>query len=187
MNLYFAEICHALKIAESSAVPSVELRRTSRVKGWAQNSDLVNAKAAAKFWLQIWHECDRSKSGAVNQIRIFTKRKFAKELRRHRSALKLETVSKIMDNPNLIWNLRAKPAEYNNPTSSTIGEKEWVDYFSAEFAAPDESKNQMFCEQLSPLLTKELNYFVVNSSQIPEVCKILKKKSSSGATSSIEW
>jgi hypothetical protein len=43
-----------------------------------------------------------------------------------------------MDNPNLIWNLRAKPAKYNNPTSSAIGEKEWVDYYSAEFAAPDE-------------------------------------------------
>ena len=53
LNLYFAEICHTLKIAESQAVPSVELRRTSRVKGWAQNSDLVNAKAAATFWLQI--------------------------------------------------------------------------------------------------------------------------------------
>jgi hypothetical protein len=133
--------------------------------------------AAAK----IWHECDRLKSGAVNQIHIFTKWKFAKELCRHCSALKLETVMKIMDNPNLIWNLRAKPAEYNNSISSAIGEKEWVDYFSVEFEAPDESKNQMFCEQLSPLLTEELNYFVVNSSHIREVCKKFKKKSSSGA------
>jgi hypothetical protein len=75
-----------------------------------------------------------------------------------------------MDNPNLIWNLRAKTTEYNNSIPSEIGEKEWVDYFSLEYPAHDESKNQMFYGQVLSIL-KKLSYIVVNSSQIQEVCK----------------
>ncbi|KAK2701269.1 hypothetical protein QYM36_010284, partial [Artemia franciscana] len=156
--MYFYEICHSLRVAERVAVPLRSVRRGSRVKGWASNSELVKARAAAKFWLGVWHECDRPRSGVVNELRVYTKRRFAKELRKHRSSLKRETVSKIIENPNLVWKLRARPVESTGQNASDIDEEIWVDYFAAEFSPPDEVKNKKFSEELDQLMTKEHNY-----------------------------
>ncbi|KAK2725454.1 hypothetical protein QYM36_000069 [Artemia franciscana] len=158
--MYFYEICHSLRVAERVAVPLRSVRRGSRVKGWASNSELVKARAAAKFWLGVWHECDRPKSGVVNELRVYTKRRFAKELRKHRSSLKRETVSKIIENPNLVWKLRARPVESTGQNASDIDEEIWVDYFAAEFSPPDEVKNKKFSEELDQLMTKEHNYLI---------------------------
>ncbi|KAK2701520.1 hypothetical protein QYM36_019834 [Artemia franciscana] len=158
--MYFYEICHSLRVAERVAVPLRSVRRGSRVKGWASNSELVKARAAAKFWLGVWHECDRPKSGVVNELRVYTKRRFAKELRKHRSSLKRETVSKIIENPNLVWKLRARPVESTGQNASDIDEEIWVDYFAAEFSPPDEVKNKKFSEELDQLMTKEHNYLM---------------------------
>ncbi|KAK2705943.1 hypothetical protein QYM36_016083, partial [Artemia franciscana] len=158
--MYFYEICHSLRVAERVAVPLRSVRRGSRVKGWASNSELVKARAAAKFWLGVWHECDRPKSGVVNELRVYTKRRFAKELRKHRSSLKRETVSKIVENPNLVWKLRARPVESTGQNASDIDEEIWVDYFAAEFSPPDEVKNKKFSEELDQLMTKEHNYLM---------------------------
>ncbi|KAK2710484.1 hypothetical protein QYM36_011871, partial [Artemia franciscana] len=158
--MYFYEICHSLRVAERVAVPLRSVRRGSRVKGWASNSELVKARAAAKFWLGVWHECDRPRSGVVNELRVYTKRRFAKELRKHRSSLKRETVSKIIENPNLVWKLRARPVESTGQNASDIDEEIWVDYFAAEFSPPDEVKNKKFSEELDQLMTKEHNYLM---------------------------
>ncbi|XP_065583954.1 uncharacterized protein LOC136042989 [Artemia franciscana] len=181
LNMYFYEICHSLRVAERVAVPLRSVRRGSRVKGWASNSELVKARAAAKFWLGVWHECDRPRSGVVNELRVYTKRRFAKELRKHRSSLKRETVSKIIENPNLVWKLRARPVESTGQNASDIDEEIWVDYFAAEFSPPDEVKNKKFSEELDQLMTKEHNYLVISSAKITHLCQKLKKKLSAGA------
>ena len=46
LNIYFASICHALRCAESAAIPSRKIRANTEIRRWSSNSNLTRS---AKF------------------------------------------------------------------------------------------------------------------------------------------
>ena len=83
----------------------------TEIHKFSQNPALVKCCNDAKFWFRIWQDCDRPKSGPVNSIRLWTKRKFDKQLKAHRTKLKEEYSSRIESDPKLIWKARlSEPA-----------------------------------------------------------------------------
>lgn len=181
INMYCAEISHALSIAESVAVPVKRIRNRSQVKGWSRNPELAAACASAKLWLKVWHDSGKPRSGIVNEIRIHTKRKFNKALDAHRATLKENFVQKLSKNPNLIWSLRSKPEEAK-PTSN-ISANQWSAYFESEFKAPDPVLQSNYENELTSMLTDTFDDFSVSPVTICQAVKKLKKVYSKGCDS----
>ena len=70
---YLAEINHALKCAEASAVPCKRVRKDCQVQGWSKKPSLMSTCEHSKIWLNIWRDCGRPKSGTVNGFRLRSK------------------------------------------------------------------------------------------------------------------
>jgi hypothetical protein len=79
LNMYVAEISHALCFAKNQSVPLWKIRK-GIIPGWSSNPDLVTSCLVAKFWFNVWKDCNRPLTGAVNLVRLFTKRNFSKAL-----------------------------------------------------------------------------------------------------------
>ena len=103
LNIYYAEIVHALRVAEHASVPVRRFRVGTEKPGWSGNPDIVDSCVKSKFWFHIWRECGRPRSGVVNEIRLYTKRYFAKVLKRHQAKSIAEMSSKAKSDPNFIW------------------------------------------------------------------------------------
>ena len=88
----------------------------------------------ATFWYGIWKECGRPHSGVVKEIRVASKRRFGKELARHRVQLKSELSEKVIKNPNLLWKMFEKKESVG--PESDIPSLTWINYYLDEFSAP---------------------------------------------------
>jgi len=55
LNIYYAEIVHALCVAEKLSVPTRWVRAGTEKTGWSENSELVEAFRKSKFWLAMWN------------------------------------------------------------------------------------------------------------------------------------
>ena len=77
-STFISKITHTMCCAERCAVPVRKVRLGSEIPGWSINLALQESCKSSKFWHQIWNDCDRPKSGTVNDIRLYTKRRFAK-------------------------------------------------------------------------------------------------------------
>ena len=127
LNIYLVQISHALSSAEKSAVPNKRLQGEYPCEKMVRkNSELVKAKDVAKFWLKLWNECDRPKSGIVSNICLLTKCHFKKEVTNHRLYLQKENAEEILENPNQLRKLHSKHREANNEKVSDISENTWV-------------------------------------------------------------
>ena len=102
------------------AVKNIRVR-TKKI-GWSSNPLLQKACYDSKFWSRIWNECGRPRSGAVNLVRIFCKRKFNREPSLHIAKVKINSANKIAENPNLVWELRPSPSGV--PSSGVISVSE---------------------------------------------------------------
>ena len=86
LDVYSAEICHALRFAEDQAVPLCRVRK-GIVPGWSSNPELVSSCHRTKFWFSLWKDCGCPKTGILNDLRVRTKRIFSKALAIHRKNL----------------------------------------------------------------------------------------------------
>ena len=133
LNIYCSEITYAIHTAEKAAVPVRKVRHGMEVRNWRNNPNLLAACDPAKFWLQLWTDCRKPRSGVVNAARVHTKRKFSKFIAQHK-ANEIGGTSMIVDNlPPALWRLRAKKKSSNGPPC--MPEKDWCDYFREQFSA----------------------------------------------------
>ena len=122
------------------------------VPKWQENQSLSQSLDSAKFWLYLWIECDRPRSGLVNSIRIATKKKFAKELQNHRKQITEQTAQKIKDNPHFLWS-SFRPRIPKTPFSAAdIPLSDWYSFYEAEFSPPDPQLEHKYVEELDQFL-----------------------------------
>lgn len=180
LDIYAAQITHALRSAEEAAVPIKKIKTGTQVSGWSQNAGLVNACNQAKFWLSVWKECGRPRIGVVNAVRLLTKRKFGKELALHRSNVIAKSSEDALRNPDLIWKTLSERKP--NFAASSISLESWRTYYEQEFKSP--------CPTLSAKYKAELHNFLsstdrsdvtVSVSEVQNVLRRIKKKKSRGA------
>ena len=80
LNLYCEEIIYALKCADKAAIPVRWMRCKSEKYRWSSNPALASACATAKWCLRLWEDCGKPRTGAVNTVRIYSKRIFRNAL-----------------------------------------------------------------------------------------------------------
>ena len=177
LTTYLAEINHALKCAEASAVPCKRIRKGSQVQGWSKNPSLISACESSKIWLNIWRDCGRPKSGTINGLRLRSKRFFAKVLRKHKVDLIEKNAHKIAENPTKLWKKFKRPCEHIS--ANNIPEPEWINYYKYEFSSPDPALESKFDKELSACLKKHKpSTFIIKPSDISFYCQKLKKRNS---------
>jgi len=74
-----------MRFAESCTVPARKVRPGPGIPSWSINPALQESCKSSKFWHQKGNDCDRQKSGAFNDIRLYTKHRFAKCLVNHKA------------------------------------------------------------------------------------------------------
>jgi hypothetical protein len=87
------------------------------------------------------------RQGLVNEIRLKTKRHFAKVLRQHLAKSVAEISSKATSEPNFVWKLlkRDNSKAYN---AFKITSDQWYGYFKSEFSKPDPSLSNQYEREL---------------------------------------
>ena len=131
LNIYCSELVHALCLAGQLAAPSRWVWPVTKVPGWSANVNLQNACNLAKFWLSVWHEAGCPWDGWVNKLQIHSKRKFAKELSLHHSAVIHSSSQAVLTHPNKLWSSLFK--ERSHVTMTSISQDNWVQYYRNEF------------------------------------------------------
>ena len=61
----YKEIAFCLKEAECRAVPLGRIRIGTQKSIWSADPNVKTLKNKAKFWLRVWNDCDRPRSGCV--------------------------------------------------------------------------------------------------------------------------
>jgi len=147
----------------------------------AGHSKTINQVLAAcdspKFWLQLWADYGKLRSGVVNAVRIYTKCKFSKAIAQHK-ANEIARSSEIVDNsPPAVWRLRAKNKSSNDPPC--MPEKDCCDYFRDQFSAPNSYLENTFCQALDKELqfaVKDIGFQVTSSLMRSKIGNIKKKE-----------
>jgi len=67
--------------------------------GWLIHPALQQNCKSSKFWYQIWNDCDWPKSGVVNDIRLYIKRRFAKCLTNDKAGIIDSRNERLETNP----------------------------------------------------------------------------------------
>jgi len=176
LNIYCAEIIQALKCAESVAVAVKSVIVKTEKFGWSSNPLLQKACSDSRFWLRIWNECGRPRTGAVNSVRIFCKRKFNRELSLHMAEVKVNSAKKIAENPNLIWKPRPSPSGVLS--SGVIPVSEWVSHFPEQLEFPVSNAEVEFDKEIESILQTKLKTgrVAVSSGMIKDIVRKVKKK-----------
>ena len=182
LNIYCGELVHALRLAEQSAVPSRRVWPGTEVPGWSANVNLQNACSSAKFWLSVWREAGCPRDGWVNKLRIHSKRKFAKELSLHRSAIIRSSSQAILTHPNKLWSSLFK--ERSHVTMTSISRDNWVQHYRNEFSAPDIKLQKSFGVKLDDFFSRKREEnspgVIITRCSIRTAIRKLKKKKSRG-------
>ena len=116
--MYVAEISHALYFAENQSVPLRKIHK-GIIPGWSSNPDLVASCLEAKFWFNVWKDCDRPLTGAVNLVRLFTKRNFSKNLTFHRRNLVNANSARAKNDKNLLFRIISRKDRSSPSLSAT--------------------------------------------------------------------
>ena len=180
MDIYCALICHAIKCGIKAAVPTVKIRRGTRIQGWSRNSELKSACQKSKFWFQVWLDCDRPRTGWVNCVRKHANRVFARALNKHRCDCITNFSESVNQNPSALWKHALRPKRYATP-DSVPREDLWEDHYRREFAPPPSNLSAEHAEKLNYSLQCHANSdFVVTRSMVISAIMKLKKKFSKG-------
>ena len=179
LNVYCMEIIHALRVAESAAVPQRKVRIGTEVPRWKENPLLAQLCHASKFWHKMWMDIGKPRSGAVNTVRIYLKRKFAKCLQKHNATILDENSNTLKSDPNAVWNFlkRKKRSDCDGP-SLWPTEEQWNSYYKIEFAAPDAQLVSKYEDNLDLLLSEaspSLGFVVTVSDVRAAIIKAKKK------------
>ncbi|KAK2725406.1 hypothetical protein QYM36_000042 [Artemia franciscana] len=94
------DIFHALRVSESAAVPQRKVRIGTEVSRWKENLLLAQLCHASKFWHKLWMDIGKPRSGAVNTVRIYLKRKFANCLQKYNNTILDENSNTLKSDPN---------------------------------------------------------------------------------------
>ncbi|XP_065582546.1 uncharacterized protein LOC136041729 [Artemia franciscana] len=183
LNVYCMEIIHALGVAESAAVPQRRVRIGTEAPRWKENPLLAQLCHASKFWHKMWMDIGKPWSGAVNTVRIYLKRKFAKCLQKHNATILNENSSTLKSDPNAVWNfLKGKKRCDCNGPSLWPTEEQWNSNYKIEFAAPDAQLVSKYKDNLDLLLSEASPSlgFVVTVSDVQAAIIKAKKKFSRG-------
>ena len=181
LDIYSAEICHALLCAEKRAVPLKKIRVGTQVPGWSGNLVLSEACDRAKFWYKLWRDCLCPRQGIVNELRKVSKKCFAKELALHRSKMQTLYSEKVRNSPDLLWKLLPRTISSNLPDPNDIPLSEWISHFSNEFSEPDPVLESQFCDELCKFIDESPDLdFVVTCDAVIKAISQLKKKASCG-------
>ena len=183
LNNYCAEITHALRCAEKAAVPTRKVRIGSENPQWSQNVQLSESCSRSKFWYTLWNECGRPRQGVLNDIRLYTKRKFAKTLAKHRTDLMDQNCKVLEGDPNAVWKyIKKKRSPKSRKEEILPSESDWNKYFTDEFSPPNKALEEEFEKELDSLLASNERSvgFVVTVSSIRHMLSKLKKKYSRG-------
>ncbi|KAK2705157.1 hypothetical protein QYM36_017265 [Artemia franciscana] len=111
LNVYCMEIIDTLRVTESAAVPQRRVRIGTEVPRWKENPLLAQLRHASKFWHKMWMDIGKPRSGAVNTVRIYLKRKFAKCLQKHNAAILGENSNTLKSEPSAVWNFLKRKKE----------------------------------------------------------------------------
>jgi len=91
LNIYLSLISQALLQAEKQFVPRTEVR-----------VGIIENYNKAKFTLSIWIGCGCPKTDVVNPLCLSTKRRFSKDLEKHKANNSFNFSEKIIINPELL-------------------------------------------------------------------------------------
>lgn len=179
LNIYCSEISHALLSAEAAAVPIRKVRVGTEIPKWSENPALSEACGRAKFWLRLWNECGRPKSGVVNEVRLFSKRRFAKILSKHKCEVIDQHSQLISNDPNAVWRFLKRNGDQNS-VEPVISEQDWVSHFTSEFSPPEqdlEDKYEVELDKFMELPSSGVGYIVTVPNLIRAISKLKKKQS----------
>ena len=180
LDIYLAQICHALRCAEKASIPLKRIRR-GVTKHWSSNPSLVEAWRKSKFWYHLWLQCDRPRSGWVSDIRLSTKRKFARELCIHMNQIVEETSQQASLSQPSFWRNVSRDPPRARLSAQVIPDSEWNSYFSAEFSPPDAALQSEYEDKLDKFLSRcPTDNFVVSADSVLRAIQRLKRKKSSG-------
>ena len=138
---------------------------------------------ASKFWHKMWMDIGKPRSGAMNMVRIYLKRKFAKCLQKHNATILDENSNTLKSDPNAVWNFlkRKKRSDCDGPSLWPTKEQ-WNSYYKMEFAAPNAQLVSKYEDNLDLLLSEASPSlgFVVTVSDVRAAIVKAKKKFSRG-------
>ncbi|XP_065574920.1 uncharacterized protein LOC136036545 [Artemia franciscana] len=181
LNIYCCEIIHALHCAEDAAVPTRRVKIGSEIPNWSDNSFLQDSCQHSKFWYKIWVECGRPKCGKVNEVRLLTKRQFAKRLRKHRLNIVDDWSQSFKGSPNEAYKfIKRKRCASDGQNIPGSDEESWVKHFSAEFTQPDPNLKAKYEKLLDDSSSSQRFGYVVDISMLRLAIRRLKKTHSRG-------
>ena len=125
--------------------------------------------------------CDRPKSGAVNDIRLYAKHRFPKCLANHKVEAIDSRSERLSTNPNEVWRFNGGKKS-KGVASELPSESDLINYFTSEFSPPDPVLETHYESLLVDSLvdTESDIGFAVTASDIYSAIIHLRKKFSRG-------
>ena len=176
MHMCCTEIYYAFITAEKAAAPVKKVRIGSVLYSWSNNTALVNACNKAKFWYRLWSDCDRPRSGIVNDILKHVRKEFDRELALHRIKIQ-DYYSSRGTNPAMLWKNVVRTEPEFSFSASHIPESEWSAHLTNEFVPSDpEAKAE---HELTKFLNMHPvnNFLVTRESVITAITRLKRKRS----------
>ena len=167
LNTYYHQVTHALKAAESKAVPTRRVKIGTEKPMWSESIELQTAKRRAKMWLNIWIACGRPLRGTVFELKRSTKRKYKAEMKKYRIIGQQFTENKKS------WRSLIRPDDRAPNTSLTL--HDWHSYYTSVYG----DENLAITNQYEKEVTSWLARFSGQRCVVPislEKIKIAVKK-----------
>ena len=126
---------YAFRFAEHQAVP---LRKIGKgiIPGWSSNPGLVASCVEANFGFHLRKDFDRPSTGAVNLVRLCTKRIFFKDLTLYRRNANSE---RAKNNRIFFRIISYKDRSPSSVSAADIPDEECYTFYESEYAAPDQN------------------------------------------------
>ena len=167
LNTYYHQVTHALKAAESKALPTRRVKIRTEKLMCSKSIELQTAKRRAKMWLNIWIACGRPLRGTVFELKRSTKRKYKAEMKKYRIIGQQFTENKKS------WRSLIRPDDRAPNTSLTL--HDWHSYYTLVYG----DENLAITNQYEKEVTSWLARFSGQRCVVPislEKIKIAVKK-----------
>ena len=153
IDRYYHSILSAMKEAEKISVPVKRIRKNTQKPLWSLDPNLKACKNKAKFWLKIWTDCGRPRSGNVFLIKQKTKLEFKKYLKsvRYRG---LDFPSSPKDWRKVI---NSSKTDDSDVSSNAIPPSSWHAYYSKIFSVLNYSVHRKFGEAFVKIVPRFLS------------------------------
>lgn len=182
LDIYCTEIIHAMKTAEQASVPTRRFKPGISKPGWSRSPKVRQAKARAKFWLRLWRDCERPRSGVVFEQFRNTKKTYNKSVSDLKAAEAELASQEAANNPVSMWKSFRQSKPVTNPASN-IPEEQWVKHYSEVFGIKHAQLTTESDSELSRAfasLLSQRNYFTVSIGEVLQVIKQLRKGKAPG-------